>query len=169
MSWRFTSILGTPIQGNLLHKHGMRCLPPCFPPHPNHTGSLRVPSHQLLHQGHCSSGVGILLALHLQGELPPPAVPHQKMSSFFFLVLTLDTYSCCMRSLGWFRTIALDVTRLATSVADGPCSSRGNTWCCSDFSRLTLAGLGATRSLVCRRLRLQYQWALAHHVSRPQA
>ena len=79
MSWRFTSILGTPIQGNPLHEHGTRCLPPHFPPHPNRTGSLWVPSRQLLHQDHCSGGAGLLIALHLQGELPPPAVPRQKL------------------------------------------------------------------------------------------
>ena len=67
------------------------------------------------------------------------------------------------------RTITLDVTRLATLVADGPCSSRGNTWHCSDFSWLMLAGLGVTRSLVCKWLHLQYWWALAHCVSWPQA
>ena len=138
-------------------------------PHPNRTWSLRVPSHQLLHHGHCSGGAGILLTLRLQGNfLLLWFCIRSCMSSFFFLVFTLDACSCCMQSLRQLRTIALDV-RLATLVADGPCSSRGNTWHCSEFNRLTLAGWGVIRSLVCRWLCLQYWQALACHVGQPQA
>ena len=170
MSCRFASILSSLIQGKPLCKHGTRCFPPHFPPHPNRTGSLQVPSRQLLHQGHRSGRAGISSLCICRGNfLLLQFCVGSSISSCLFLVLALYVYSCCMRSFGWLRTIALDVTRLATSVEDGPCSSRGNAWHCSDFSQLMLAGLGATHSLVCRQLHLQYQWALARRVSRLQA
>ena len=170
MSRQFSSILGTPIQGCLLHKlvQGgfllISLLIPCV------LGACRFPvtnyftrAFSLVDWGFSSLCVcrgNFLLLQFCVGAL---------VNGFLFLALALHVYGCHTWSFGQLRTIALDVTRLATSVADGPCSSGGNPWHCSDFSQLTLTGLGVTRSLVHRQLHLQYWQAFAHCIIWPQA